>query len=730
MNGKPIFGLKMQETTVHLIGSAHIDPVWYWSRQAGMIEVLSTCRTAMEMLHNYDEFVFSLGDVWVYEILEKYCHEDLDTIKEHISNKRWHVPGGWYVQPDCNLISESSFKKHIEFGKSFFSRDFSVEVNVGFNVDSFGHSAAIPDILMEAGYDSYVMMRPMQHEMSLPGPLFIWEGNGGGEVMTWRIPRSYNAESPDVLKQNILSALEVAKVDIPHVMVFYGIGNHGGGPTRELIEWILENQDFSQGVKLKFSSPRQFFDAVKPWEMHIPRVQGELQMHAIGCYSVVGEIKRKLQDAELAILEAQTAESLLGNINNFVFENNRFDKSWKRILFNQFHDILGGTSVREACEETINELSGVIADGEEAISMVCLQNLVDLEPHPLQRLKVFRFGNYDYNSVVYHEPWLHPKGFDQCFKGTLLDEFGSSVDYQLVQQSAVKGLPRALIFETSIKSSQHPEFYLDHDHEPKAVKTDLYIQKRVVSNSILKSKVGTKGNLFNLSRKDSKDENSEWIQIHVLSDESDTWSHGKKSFDDFPEGVFEIKKVEVEEEGPLRSIVRIDTQYGCSRSCLRLIFYREKPYVDLSVDLYNLEQFKLIKLIIPVSNTQFRYDRIARGYLERSQNQLEYPFMKWSWIPNSTHSKLSTGLGIISPHCFSCSGADGFFNLTLLRSPTFAWHDPAKIYDPNRFYNTDQGFSSYRIRICFDTIIDEMDNFTDEILFKPRCFDWTKGMKS
>ena len=157
----------MQETTVHLIGSAHIDPVWYWSRQAGMIEALSTCRTAIEMLHNYDEFVFSLGDVWVYEILEKYCPDDLDTIKEHISNKRWHVPGGWYIQPDCNLISESSFKKHIEFGKACFSRKFAAEVNVGFNVDSFGHCAAIPDILLEAGYDSYVMMRPMQHERKL-----------------------------------------------------------------------------------------------------------------------------------------------------------------------------------------------------------------------------------------------------------------------------------------------------------------------------------------------------------------------------------------------------------------------------------------------------------------------------------------------------------------------------------------------------------------------------------
>ena len=719
----------MQETTIHMIGSAHIDPVWYWSRQAGMIEVLSTCRTALEMLQNYDEFIFSLGDVWVYEILEKYCPQDLEIINKYIANSRWHIPGGWYVQPDCNLISESSFKKHIELGKSFFRRTFSVEVNVGFNVDSFGHSASIPDILVEAGYDSYVMMRPMQHEMALPEPLFIWEGNGGGEVMTWRIPRSYNAESPEVLKQNILSALEVAKIDVPHVMCFYGIGNHGGGPTRELIEWILENQEFSKNIKLKFSSPRQFFDAVKPWKTLLPRVSGELQMHAIGCYSVVGEIKKKLQDAELAIEEAQTAYNALGEQKNIDSINNCFEKNWKRILFNQFHDILGGTSIQEACLDTVNELSGVIVEGEDITSTLCIQNLMDSEEHPLQRLKVFRFGNYDYNSLVYHEPWLHPRGFEQSFKGTLLDELGSSIDYQLVQQSAVKGPARALIFETSIKSGQPKEFYLDHEHEPKEVKTDISCKNKEISNSILTSKIGTEGNFFNLNLLISEVLNYDWIQMHVLADESDTWSHGKKSFDTPPEGVFKIKKIVMEEIGPLRSIVRLDTQYGCSRSSVRLVFYREKPYVDLLVDLYNFEQFKLIKLIIPAPNTQFRYDRIARGYLERPQNQLEFPFMKWSWIPNSKQNKFTNGMGIISPHCFSCSGNDGFFNLTLLRSPTFAWHDPAKIEDPNRFYNTDQGLSSYRIRICFDINIDQMDKYTDEILYKPRCYDWTKGMR-
>ena len=152
------------------------------------------------------------------------------------------------------------------------------------------------------------------------------------------------------------------------------------------------------------------------------------------------------------------------------------------------------------------------------------------------------------------------------------------------------------------------------------------------------------------------------------------------------EGLMRLQqKIETEESGPLRSIVRLDTRYACSRSNVRQLFYRENPYVDFLVDLYNLERFKLIKLIIPVPKSQFRYDRIARGYLERPQNHLEFPFMKWSWFPNSQKTSFTNGMGIISPNCFSCSGINGFFNLTLLRSPTFAWHDPAKISDTNRF---------------------------------------------
>ena len=149
--------------------------------------------------------------------------------------------------------------------------------------------------------------------------------------------------------------------------------------------------------------------------------------------------------------------------------------------------------------------------------------------------------------------------------------------------------------------------------------------------------------------------------MHVLADESDTWSHGKSSFDNSPEGVFEIQKIETEESGPLRSIVRLDTRYAYSRSSVRQMFYREKPYVDFLVDLYNLEQFKLIKLIIPVPKSQFRYDRIARGCLERPQNQLEFPFMKWSWFPNSQKTSFTNGIGDNLTKLFQLFGYRWFF---------------------------------------------------------------------
>jgi len=203
--------------TVHLIGNAHLDPVWLWRWPAGVGEAIATCRSAVERLDEYPEFIFTRSDMWVHEQIEKLDPGLFARVREYVESGRWQIVGGWYIQPDCNLPTVDSFNKHISMGKAYFKEKFHIDITVGYNVDSFGHNAMIPSLLKKSGYDSYVMMRPMAHEKKLPASLFRWRSPDNEEIMVWRIPRAYTAWQED-LTDHIKASLEAASPGIDHVM--------------------------------------------------------------------------------------------------------------------------------------------------------------------------------------------------------------------------------------------------------------------------------------------------------------------------------------------------------------------------------------------------------------------------------------------------------------------------------------------------------------------------------
>ncbi len=189
--------------TVHMIGNAHLDPVWLWRWPAGVGEALATCRTACELLDDEPDVVFTRSDAWLYERVEALDPDLFTRIKAHVAAGRWAVVGGWYIQPDCNLPLAASFRKHMEIGRRHAREKLGVDVTVGYNVDSFGHTAALPRLLRDGGYDSYVMMRPMAHERTLPAALFRWStpGDRGPGIVTWRLPLAYCTSADDLTKQ-------------------------------------------------------------------------------------------------------------------------------------------------------------------------------------------------------------------------------------------------------------------------------------------------------------------------------------------------------------------------------------------------------------------------------------------------------------------------------------------------------------------------------------------------
>lgn len=164
---------------VHMIGNAHIDPVWLWRWQAGVDEALATFRSAADRCEEYPAFVFTRGESWLYEQVERLAPDLFERVREHVKSGQWHITGGQYLQPDANLPTETGWRRQIVHGRRYFEDRFGVRPNIGYNVDTFGHPTTLPDLLTSLGHIAYVFHRPGASQMNLPSQNFRCAGREG-----------------------------------------------------------------------------------------------------------------------------------------------------------------------------------------------------------------------------------------------------------------------------------------------------------------------------------------------------------------------------------------------------------------------------------------------------------------------------------------------------------------------------------------------------------------------
>ncbi|NLD73405.1 MAG: alpha-mannosidase, partial [Chloroflexi bacterium] len=184
--------------TVHMIGNAHIDPVWLWPLSEGRAEVLSTYRTALMLLDEFPGYVFTSGGSVTYQWAAEDDPALFGRIQQAVAEGRWALVNGWWLQPDCNIPGGESFARHALYGQRFLEEHFGRRARVGYNVDTFGHAGTLPMLLRGGGLDYYVFFRPGPHEKDLPREPFWWEAPDGTRVLTCRPPLHYGTpESED-----------------------------------------------------------------------------------------------------------------------------------------------------------------------------------------------------------------------------------------------------------------------------------------------------------------------------------------------------------------------------------------------------------------------------------------------------------------------------------------------------------------------------------------------------
>ncbi|MDO5435465.1 MAG: glycoside hydrolase family 38 C-terminal domain-containing protein [Clostridia bacterium] len=328
-----------------LLCNAHIDPVWQWDREEGIAVTLSTFRAAASFCEETDGFVFNHNEAMLYRWVEEYDPLLFSRIRKLVQAGKWHIMGGWYLQPDCDLPSGESFFRQITLGREYFREKFGVTCTTAVSMDAFGHDRGLVQLLKQAGYDSYLFMRPSGDVFPFPGDAFRWRGYDGSEIMAWHIDCGYHSD-PGLARKKIEKWL-AAHPDIQPALIPWGVGNHGGGPSRTDIRdidcMITEHPEHS----IVHATPETFFSLLSREYDKLPVVSSSLRPFAVGCYTSQTRVKQRHRELE-AMLDLTTriaADAALQR--GVVYPAGDIRAAEEDLCMIEFHDILPGSDIRD-----------------------------------------------------------------------------------------------------------------------------------------------------------------------------------------------------------------------------------------------------------------------------------------------------------------------------------------------------------------------------------------------
>jgi alpha-mannosidase len=683
---------------LHMIGNAHIDPVWLWQWPEGYQEVRATFASAIDRMAEYPEFVFTSDSVLYLAWVEEHDPELFAEIARRIADGRWQVVGGWWVEPDCNLPGGESFVRQALYSQRYLMDRFGITATVGCNVDPFGHNASLPQILRRSGIDAYLFMRPGPHEMTLPGPYFWWESPDGSRVLAYRIPHEYCSSGQD-LGYQIDKSLAQLPADAPELMVFYGVGNHGGGPTKANLESI-RRLDATGGLpRLRCGSPRDFFDRLVASGRAVPTHAGELQHHAVGCYSAHSGVKRWNRRAENLLARAEKWATVASVVTGVRYPAAELEQAWKLVLFNQFHDTLGGAAIEPAYEDSRDQFGHAVSLAGEAFNRAVqsLTRRIDIEPEP----EMFPL------VVVNPHPWRLVADVEFEFGGfpapsaRAVDDQGEPVAVARTRSLAtVSGWRRRLVLAADVPPLGYRVYriYPDGDRVPPAVPaaTDTRLENDFVAVDLDPATGWVRSLRDKVSGVDLAGGTAHAV---VVDDTSDTWGHRVRAYDRAI-GTFTPTSVRLVEQGPVRSVLRVVSTYGGSTLTEEYVLGARHRFVEVRVVLDWQERQKLLKLRFPTALTDPRATfEIPYGHIERPADGSEESAQAWVDVSGALPDGRRAGLAVLNDGKYGHDVLGGDIGITAARSPVYAWHEPKELEPDERYSFQDQGRQEFTYRL-------------------------------
>ena len=358
--------------TLIVCGHAHIDMNWMWRYDETVQITLDTFRTVLTLMREFPEFTFSQSQASVYRIVQEFDPDMLEEIKSRIHEGRWEVTASSWVEPDHNMGSAESMARHHLYTRAFFE-DMGVRpVEIDFDPDTFGHHRNMPEFLQRAGIKYFYHCRGLDGQT-----LYRWRAPSGAEVLAYREPFWYNAAVDGDFAQYAPAFCE--RFGVKSALRVYGVGDHGGGPTRRDIMRLIDMQAWPIYADVRFGSFKAFFDSAAQATKQIPVVDHELNPLFTGCYTTQTRIKKGNRYGERLLGEAEALNAFAAQTVHVPYNAKKFAEGWRNVLFNQFHDILPGSGVPDTREYAMGlyQQSYAVANSARRAAMLALSKQID-----------------------------------------------------------------------------------------------------------------------------------------------------------------------------------------------------------------------------------------------------------------------------------------------------------------------------------------------------------------
>ncbi len=366
---RPVMEAKNGSTApvFYAVGNAHLDLAWLWPMAETYRKTERTFAAQLRLIEEYPEYKFIQSQPASYEMCKKYYPELFARIKEAVKGGQWIADGAMWVEPDTNMASGEALIRQLIHGKRYYKEEFDVDSEILWLPDTFGYTAALPQILKGCGVNYLVTQKifwSYNEGDQFPYHYFTWRGMDGSEIVSF-LPTSYTYRTNPTEANNIWKNRTQVQ-DLDAFLMPFGYGDGGGGPARDFVEYAKRQEDLEGGVKVKMAGPMEFFKDMEAQGGPVNTYVGELYFSAHrGTYTAQAMVKKNNRISELVMREMEFWSSLAMGAG-MTYELETADALWKELLLHQFHDILPGSSIAKVYVEA-NERHGKLQESAKEL---------------------------------------------------------------------------------------------------------------------------------------------------------------------------------------------------------------------------------------------------------------------------------------------------------------------------------------------------------------------------